>query len=123
MLCAKERSNIAKRMNSTIPTTLYYVYLPDHNLWKIGCTSKSVVKRFSGVKIEVLEEVTFTLGSEAYALESFILKALITIKYTGCKVIRGGNTEIITEAIDFHKCLGDAYIRLLQDPQSTVKTI
>lgn len=112
--CAKENNSIATRMFSTDKTTLYYVYLKDYNLWKIGCTRRTIKERFKGISVEILDTVTFSLGGDAYRLEQLMLQSVIGIRYAGEPIMHKGNTELITKSIDFAKVLGNAYVTMLQ---------
>jgi hypothetical protein len=116
--CHYESNSIASRMHIDTPTKLYYIHLPDYNLWKIGCTKNSIQTRFDSdkIRIEVIEVITFSTGAEAYMLESLILRELQHIKCRGVKILRGGNTELLAAPIDFQACLGDAYVSMLQTP-------
>lgn len=113
--CSWERSSIATRMHSIYPTTLYYVYLEEYNLWKIGCTRKAISDRFGKEKVQIIETIHFSFGGDAYRLEQLMLAKLNGIRYDGAKVIRGGNTELLVEPIDFAQVLGEAYVKKLQE--------
>ena len=113
--CSWDRSNIATRTHSTLPTSLYYIYLPKYNLWKIGCTRKQVTERFGNVEVELLELINFEYGGDAYRLESIMLTNLKGLRYSGQKILRGGNTELLIQHIDFGQVLGDAYVKYLQE--------
>lgn len=113
--CAKECNSIAKRVHSVYPTTLYYVYFPEYNLYKIGCTRRTLQKRFRKIKVELLESVNFSSGGDAYRLEQLILASVKTIRYHGVNIMVGGNTEILTQPINFTEVLGDAYVKYLQE--------
>lgn len=72
--CANEKSSFIKYKNKK--TILYYIKIND--LYKIGLTQSSVIKRFSkeikeGVKIEIIKTLVFEDGVEALQLEQKIL--------------------------------------------------
>lgn len=79
------------------PTILYYIYLPEYNLYKIGITVQRVgiSKRMYGVKnYKVLDYVLFNKGYDAYIMEQQILRDYESLRYTGGKVIPAGNSEL-----------------------------
>lgn len=97
--CAKERSDISKRlsMTSTTPTKLYYVYIQEFNLWKVGCTTKaSILDRFSHDKlnISILLDKEYATGAEAYFVESYILGATRSNNIDYKPLKSKGNTEL-----------------------------
>ena len=77
--CARLANSISTRMSKSTnkPTQLYYVNFPVYNVWKIGCTSKSIESRFSRENIPVIN-VLFTKeykdSIEAYFVEAWLLK-------------------------------------------------
>lgn len=84
------------------PTILYYLYLPEYNLYKVGITIQRVgiAKRMQGVKsYKVLDYVIFNNGYDAYITEQKILSDYKSLKYNGCKVISAGNSELFIKPI------------------------
>jgi len=101
-ICGKEKSNYERYNNKK--TTLYYIFLPEYNLYKIGLTMSNVESRFkgdikAGLKIEIIQTKEFQDGYDAYILEQKILKHFSKHKYQGKKVIGSGNTELFTENV------------------------
>lgn len=103
--CARDANNIALRaaISNGKPTTLYYIHFPEYNVWKIGCTSKTIDWRFRLDRIDfiIVLQQTFDDSSEAYTIEKEILTKSIDYKYTGDKILNGGNSELRT--IDISK--------------------
>lgn len=101
--CARDDNNISKRqaINSGLPIIVYYIHILEHNLWKVGCTSKSLHERFSqdGITIDILYSKEYLNSSEGYQIESYLLGLTKEHKYTGIQVLRGGNTELRTKPI------------------------
>ena len=83
------------------PTRLYYIYLSDKNLYKIGITTKSIQERFynENTKIKVLKEEMFDNGFSAYYKEQLIINSNKEYLYNGEKVLKSGNTELFTKNI------------------------
>lgn len=102
--CARERSNIAMRMSekNDRPTLLYYIYFPEVNLWKIGCTSKTLAERFKQEKLKytIIKTKEYTSGNEAYRVEKFILDATKATRYKGTVLGVKGNSELRTQPIE-----------------------
>lgn len=75
--CGYTKSDISARMSSNRPTLLYYVYFPRHNLWKIGCTEKSLQTRFGAMTSEltVIYSKWYEVGADAYKIEHKVLRA------------------------------------------------
>lgn len=99
------------------PTILYYIYLPEFDLYKVGITIKRVgiTKRFHGYsKVEVLSSHTFLTGKAAYEAEQAILKDFSSKLYKGVKVITAGNKELFTEAI-FESTISNKYLLKCED--------
>jgi len=83
------------------PTTLYYVYFKELDLYKIGLTKQSVEKRFNieikrGYSIIILQTTLYENGLDAYKMEQYILERYKDFKYMGNKVLDAGNTELFT---------------------------
>ncbi len=100
--CAKLKSNYDIYKNKK--TTLYYIYLPDYDLYKIGITQSSVQKRFKwdidrGVVVEVKKIEVFQDGLEALNREQQILNEHKEHQYRGEDILRGGNTELFVRDI------------------------
>lgn len=99
-VCA-DKYNRAKYFNR--PTLLYYVTLKYNDIiyYKIGITTWSVKKRFSGDMKFVIDskEKWFESGEEAYCTEQFILSKYKEYQYTGIDFLYGGNSEIFTKDI------------------------
>ena len=86
------------------PTILYHIYFPKHKLYKIGITMERVgiKKRYSTEyeEFEVLEEILFTNGKEAYLKEQELLNKYKDYIYKGPKIfIKGGDTELLIKNI------------------------
>lgn len=102
--CAREANSISTRkaIAQNCPITLYYIYIPELNIWKIGCT-KNIQKRFTANSLpysyEIIETTIFTDSREAYFIEGWILRHTIANKTTSYPEIKG-NTEFRTKAID-----------------------
>ena len=97
--CTNEKSQGQKYKNKE--TTIYYVYLPEFDLYKIGLTQTSIAKRFrhEPVELEVISSKLFKNGLEALILEQLILSKYRNVKYNGNKILISGNTELFTEDI------------------------
>jgi hypothetical protein len=101
--CALERSNIAKRMQSGRPALLYYLYIPELNLWKVGCTERSIEERFSRDKeltFNILYEKWYTKGSDAYAIEDTLLACSKTFAVKEKPLLSKGNSELRSSPIE-----------------------
>lgn len=96
------------------PTILYYIRL-FNGLYKIGITSESINKRYSGeftIDFEVLSQWVYPNGADAFQVEQAILRATHAEKYTGPRVFqKGGNSELRTNDVSstIHKILKDYY--------------
>jgi len=83
-------------------TTLYHIFLPEYNLYKIGITVSSVKQRFKydkGLKYNILSEEIFEDGTLAFDKEQYILDKTKEYEYLGEKLLKSGNTEIRTKRI------------------------
>lgn len=92
------------RVDFSIPTKLYYLYLPDFNYYKLGITSQDIHNRyrtkFDLEQFQVVFIKEYTTGKEAYAVEQFLLDKYNSLRYIGKdKILKSGNTEIFTEDI------------------------
>jgi len=81
-----------------IQHTVYFVYFPEHSLFKVGVTNKKISYRFSGeTQHKVVWQLQFAGAYEAYTLEGMLLKKYQEFKYIGEPILRsGGNTELLT---------------------------
>ena len=91
----------SKERYSNKPTTIYYIYLPDYDLYKIGLTQKGIKSRFKvdidkGIRIEVISAKMFEDGLDAFNLEQLILSTFNDSQYRGDKILCSGNTELFT---------------------------
>ena len=88
------------------PTILYYIFIEDVNLYKIGITIQRVgIKyRMHGLKnYKILDSILFKSGKHAYEAEQQILKDYSEFKYKGEKIMHAGNNELFTSPI-FNNC-------------------
>ena len=77
------------------PAWLYFVYMKDHNLYKIGVTNRSIEQRLKNENHEILYSKYYNIGFDAYISEQIFIRNNIHLKYTGKKLmINGGNTEL-----------------------------
>ena len=83
------------------PTTLYYIYFPQLNLWKIGCTYKSVSERFKQEPLEyqVLFTKEYNTGYEAYEVERWLLEYTKADRPEGKVLKAKGNSELRTKPV------------------------
>ncbi len=79
-------------------TTLYYVEFNDHGTlyYKVGITTQSVSKRFSGERVpyRVLGTKKYKSGRTAYIKEQDILKKYSTHRCRYTYILKSGNTEL-----------------------------
>lgn len=91
------------RVDFTKPCTLYYLHLKDFGYYKVGITALPITNRyrtkFDLEQFDIVFTKTFTTGKEAYTIEQELLKQYSSLKYTGDKILKSGNTEIFTEDI------------------------
>ncbi len=103
--CGNTKSIISKYKDKQ--TTIYYIYFPEFNLYKIGLTQSSIKRRYEqdNIKIETISTKIFKDGSDALKLEQNVLKYYKKYQYKGKKILKGGNTELFTEDVlsDFYK--------------------
>ena len=95
------------------PTILYYIYLEDYNLYKIGITIQRVGirQRMYGIKnYKVLNTFIFKLGSDAYEAEQQILKDYKHLKYTGDKIMHSGNKELFISPLFKDSKISNLYL-------------
>ncbi len=112
--CAIVANNFVYRTVGTEPTDLYYIYFPELNLWKIGCTRVGVYKRFRYeiYKYEVLHIIHFTNGADAYFVEQQLLHLMGNDRYFESKPLKcGGDTELLKDEV--HDFLKVAYRMLV----------
>ncbi len=101
-ICALLKTDYEKYKNQK--TSLYYIYLPQYDLYKIGITKSNVEKRFSkdiknNIQIITLNETIFEDGIEALEIEQLILKRYKNHRYTGKNILEAGNSELFTKNI------------------------
>ncbi|MCD6435300.1 MAG: hypothetical protein J7L15_02830 [Clostridiales bacterium] len=101
-VCSNLKTQEEKYKNKE--TMIYYIFLPEYNLYKIGITKYSVQQRFAkeiknNMKIEVISSKIFQDGLNALELEQQILSKYNQYQYKGPKVLYGGNTELFVENI------------------------
>lgn len=81
---------------------LYYLKITTDNsqiLYKIGITNRTVNERFNLTelsKIEIVKQINYPIGQDAYDEEQRILKQFKEFKYTGPAILETGNTELFT---------------------------
>lgn len=79
---------------------LYYLYLPEYNLYKIGITNRTIKDRYkteSNTDYIVIRKWEFSKGSIAYYLEQKIKTELSKWLYKGNKIFKyNSNTEIFS---------------------------
>lgn len=76
-LCAQDHNSWGGRFRRTdIKGILYFIYIPELGLWKLGVTSKSVQERLRQLKYKytVLWEVEYSTLAEAYENETLLFK-------------------------------------------------
>lgn len=74
--------------------TLYYAYLPEIDMYKLGVTVQELCKRL-GTKCEIIQSWQFEY-SQALALEHTLHRQLSSFRYAGTKKLLkiGGSTEL-----------------------------
>jgi len=102
-LCAQDQNSWGGRFRRTdIPGIVYFIYIPELRLWKLGVTSMIVEKRLKQLKFsyKLLWACTFSTLKEAYAAETLLFKTYKNYRRdrTLPKVLGrcGGNSELIT---------------------------
>lgn len=85
------------------PQRLYYIKFINLNKWKIGITSKTVKERFRGEvePYEIIEDVLYENGKEAWLEEQRLLDTFSKDLYFGPNLLNSGNTELFN--IDIRK--------------------
>ena len=105
-LCAQDHNSWGGRFRRTdVPGILYFIHIPELNLWKLGVTSKSTQLRLGQLEYEysILWEHKFPTLKEAYEKESYLFskykenrRPTTLPKLLGkCK----GNSELMTCSI------------------------
>lgn len=100
--CARESNSYARRFTPTgVPTILYYVYFPEYNVWKIGCTSKGISQRFRAERstVEIISTKMYEDSRKAYFVERYLLVAT-HIDRALISPLKGGNTELRVKPIE-----------------------
>jgi hypothetical protein len=90
------------------------MYIPEYNLWKIGCTAEELTRRFrqEKTKITLVYSEVLPSGVEAYKLEGYLLREFREFKYRGPKVLKSGNTELLVQEVPFEEALAKAKAEL-----------
>lgn len=96
--CAKFGFNPAKS------AYLYYIKInrDGQSVYKIGATNLSVEERFkneSNLTFELIFKKHYKLGSDALKKEKYYLEKFKSLKYSGEKVLKAGNSELFKEDI------------------------
>lgn len=83
------------------PGTLYYVYFPDYEVYKIGITNGTVYRRFmmEDIKYEILFAYKFDDGKDCSDVETLLLNNYKEYSYGGANILTSGNTELFTTDI------------------------
>lgn len=100
--CGKELGSL--QFNPLKPTIMYFVYFPDHSLYKVGITNRSVQARFyieTGLKYTIIEERQYKTGYLAWKAEQKLLKDNIQFRYDGPSILHAGNSELFTRNVLF----------------------
>lgn len=95
--CAKILAQL--QFNPIKPTTLYFVYFPDFDVYKVGITNRSVKERFGTqpkLKVTILQEHLYPTGYDAWKVEQKIIKDNLQYKYDGPPILYAGNSELFT---------------------------
>lgn len=102
--CAQDLRSIKLRAsNINRPATLYYAYFKELNLYKIGVTTR-MSERFNGEAFKpiVLHTIDYDTEAKAYLVERALKVKFDNLLYKGPRLLkRKGNTELLTEPIDF----------------------
>lgn len=81
------------------PGILYYLSINQGECYKIGITNLSVNERYSNSElacIEIIDEVFYLNGKDAYDKEQAILRYYKSHKYTTSTPLKSGNTELFS---------------------------
>lgn len=101
--CAIAHNDISRRCAVLLgkPVTLYYIYIHKHNVWKIGCTSRSVYDRFKQDEIvySILYTKVYKDSILAYKVEKILLAYTKNYIISNINILKGGNTEIRSNPI------------------------
>lgn len=106
----------------------YVLYLPEHKLYKIGITSKTLKLRYAGehVKYKEILTVQFSTGSEAFYVEKLIKQQNKLFRFQGASVLKHGNTEVYTDVyignIDTLRCLAAQNLLKLKELNESTTT-
>ena len=97
--CSAEVSKLQFDPNKE--TTLYYVYFPVYDVYKIGITSRTIEQRFYGDNVEyvVLSSKKYKTGYTAWKQEQRILTKYLKFKYDGPPILYAGNSELFVTNI------------------------
>lgn len=113
-ICARDNNLFNTRKYIEYPITIYYIYFPEYNLWKIGCTKHDATTRFikDNTKVHEVYSEVIPIGSNAYKLEDYLLRQFREFKYRGPNILRSGNTELLIQEINFKESLEQAKVEL-----------
>ena len=95
--CANAAGSYNSRRNCEDRTALVYlVYFPEHALWKVGVTSRTVEERFKGEIVESVWTIPTTSEKDAYSIERIILQKYDSLRLKGLwNPIKSGNSELL----------------------------
>ena len=86
--------------DQTKPTILYYlkILFEDQVLYKVGITNLTIKERFKSDMqyIQILHQVHYKVGKDAYKEEQRILKEFKQFQYIGPDILKSGNTELFS---------------------------
>lgn len=81
--------------NKEIPGWLYFVYLPEYDLYKIGVTNLGVGTRLTKENYEVIYTKYYNLGYDAFLQEQLFIRNNLDKRYTGTDIMyNNGSTEL-----------------------------
>ena len=83
----------------TKPAILYYLYLPNEQIYKIGITNRTIKERFYPTElpnIVVLDVISYKTGKEAFQAEYRIKSKFKSFKYKQTTPLKIGNSELYT---------------------------
>ncbi len=97
--CGNKGGGRIRRSFENKQTILYYLYLEEYDLYKVGITTRTVKERYGGEfkKFKTQEEWIFKNGGDAWDIEQEFLKEKEEYIYTGDPLISGGNRELLTK--------------------------